>query len=769
MKKFDLRVPLFTVALFVSAFLLFWVEPLFTKSALPALGGSSRVWNTALVFFQAGLLGGYLWAHLLTRRLSLGVQVGVHLALVAAAVLTFPVLAPADLAAPAQEIPIPWFLGVCAATIGLPFLVLSATTPLLQSWFAALAHDDASDPYFLYAASNAGSLLALLAFPLLLAPRLALSAQGQIWEIGYGVFFLLAVACGGLAWWTGREEESGRSPETRSGRSMGTERAGGPAGGGVGGASADWPAGREPDRGDGDAAASPWRDRLAWVAFSFVPASMLHGATSHITIEIAAVPLLWVVPLALYLLTFVLVFGRREWIPHRWTVAVESHALLSVALLLFLPGLEQNYRWLVLVHLAALFVVSMVCHGELARRRPGAGRLTEFYLWLAAGGALGGAFNAVVAPYAFDTLVEYPLVLVLAAALVPTRQGSRGVDRADLVHPAVLAGVSLLPVLVIGSLVGDLPRWMEMGAWTVAAVGALSFSRRPVRFGLGVASLVALTVFLDLYDEDAIARDRSFYGTLSVQVEREPRAHRLLHGTTLHGAQVFTPELREAPAGYYSRRGPVGDVVEVLRGSSGVGTDDVGIVGLGAGAMTCYARPGERWTYFEIDPMVVRWARDTAYFTYLHDCGDEVEIVVGDGRRTLRDVEDGSLDLLVLDAFSSDAIPVHLLTQEAVELYRRKLAEGGVLLFNISNRYVELRHVLARLAGEADMVALTRGHGVPDDVAERRQIYGSRWLLVAADRRWGTWLAEGGWRQVNPEPGTPLWTDDHSNVLSVLK
>lgn len=736
MKRLDLRASLFALALFVSAFLLFWVEPLFTKSALPALGGSSRVWNTALVFFQAGLLGGYLWAHLLTRRLGLAAQVGVHLALVAVAVLSFPILAPADLTAPAREIPIPWFLGVCAVTLGLPFLVLSATTPLLQSWFSRLGHRDASDPYFLYAASNAGSLLALLAFPLLLAPRLALGAQADLWELGYATFFLLAGACGALAWWERRSAGSVDRP--RSSRS----------------------ADPEPSR---------WRRRLAWVAFAFVPASMLHGVTSHVTTEIAAVPLLWVVPLALYLLTFVLVFARREWIPHRWTVAVEPHALILVALLLFLPSLERNYPALLLVHLAALFVVSMVCHGELARRRPGPDRVTHFYLWLAAGGALGGAFNALVAPYVFDTLMEYPLILVLAAALRPTGKGSRGLERADLARPAVLAGVTLLPVLAIAWLPGDLPRWMEMGLWTVAAVGAFSFSRRPVRFGLGMAALVALTVFFDLYDEDAIARERSFYGTLSVRVERDPPAHRLVHGSTVHGVQVMTPELRNEPAGYYGRVGPLGDVIEVLRGPSEVGTDRVGIVGLGAGGMTCYARPGERWTYFEIDPLVVRWARDTSYFTYLHDCGDDVEIVLGDGRRSLGDVEDGSLDLLVLDAFSSDAVPVHLLTREAVRLYRSKLAEGGVLLFNVSNRYVELRHVLARAASEVDMVALTRAHGVPEEVEERRQIYGSRWLAMAGDSRWRTWLGHEGWREVDPEPGTPLWTDDYSNVFSVLK
>ncbi|MFW6010867.1 MAG: hypothetical protein ACOC9H_03000, partial [Gemmatimonadota bacterium] len=403
MNRPDLRAPLFTMALFVSAFLLFWVEPLFTKSALPALGGSSRVWNTALVFFQTGLLGGYLWAHLLTRKLPLGAQVGIHLALVAVAVLTFPVLAPPDLQAPAHEIPIPWFLAVCAASLGLPFVVLSATTPLLQSWFSELEHEHASDPYFLYAASNAGSLLALLAFPFLLAPRLALGRQGELWEAGYGVFFLLAAACGALAWWARRggrsRSEAEDSEPHRSGSGRSDARDSGAVA--VGGAVRPGSSTSGPD-------ASPWRERFAWVAFSFVPASLLHGVTSHVTVEIAAVPLFWVVPLAIYLLTFVFVFARREWIPHRWMLAVEPHFLVVTVMLIFLPSIEQNYTWLMLVHLGTLFVVSMVCHGELARRRPGAERLTDFYLWLAAGGALGGAFNALVAPYAFDTLIEYP-------------------------------------------------------------------------------------------------------------------------------------------------------------------------------------------------------------------------------------------------------------------------------------------------------------------------------------------------------------------------
>lgn len=772
-RQLDGPVLLYGVALLLSSFLIFWVEPLFTKSVLPALGGSPRVWNTGLVFFQVTLLAGYLYAHWSTRLMSARWQSVVQVTLVAAAVVGLPVLAPEGLSPPTDALPIPWLLGVFAVGIGLPFFALSSMAPMLQRWFSRLRHRDSGDPYFLYAASNLGSLLALLAFPLVLEPWLPLDRQSAAWGWTYGALGLVVVVAAAHLWLRspGPSREGALSPSER--RDAAAEE--GPR-------APDGADGPDRDREDGgrdldvaigggstpaDGPVSWWR-RLAWVALSFVPASLLHGVTSHITTDVAAVPLLWVVPLALYLLTFVLVFSRRNLLPHRWMLRIEPWFLVPLALLF--EVLAGAYGpWGLLFHLGAFFVVAMVCHGELARRRPDPLHLTEFYLWMSAGGALGGIFNAVVAPYLFEWGVEYPLMIAAAATLRPALEGSTRVTWRDVAWPAGLAVAVLIPSQLFGVRYFDLPRPAMWATVCVMTLAVFKFQYRPVRFGLGVGVLLVVAFTSLTESPDILARDRSFYGVLTVESEEEGRVHRLRHGTTIHGVQIVEPpDLRTEPLGYYDREGPVGQVFRAASDTTTPEMDRIGVVGLGAGALACYARPDEQWTFYEIDPLIVRWARDTTYFHHMSECAPDAEVVVGDGRLSLRDRPDDSLDLLVLDAFSSDAIPVHLLTREALALYLDKLSDHGLLLLNTSNRFVNLAPVLARLAEDAGVSARAQFYTPGPDTPHREHIYTSEWILVTPDSRWLTWLEGRNWSPIQTEDGVDLWTDDYSNVLGVL-
>ncbi len=748
-RELDASVLLYGTALLLSSFLIFWVEPLFTKSVLPMLGGSPRVWNTALVFFQVTLLAGYLYAHWTSRLLSVRRQSLLQVALVAAAAVSLPVLAPEGWSPPADALPIPWLLSLFAVGIGLPFFALSSMAPMLQRWFARLPHRHSDDPYFLYAASNLGSLLALLAFPVVLEPWLPLDIQNLAWGWSYAALALLVAAAAVYLW--------RRAPAANAASGSGApDSEAGAAAGGPGSTPRDGPV--------------SWRDRLTWILLSFAPASLLHGVTSHITTDIAAAPLLWVVPLALYLLTFVLVFSRRSPISHRWMLRIEPWLVVPLALFFEVMGAAYG-PWALVVHLAAFFVLAMVCHGELARRRPEAGHLTEFYLWMSAGGALGGIFNAVVAPYLFEWGVEYPLMIAAAASLRPVMKGADLVTWRDLAWPAGLAGAVLLPTHLFGIRYLELPVPLTWLIFLGLPVIVFGFRHRPVRFGLGVGVLLTVAFTALSASPDTMARARSFYGVLTVESEGDGRVHRLRHGTTLHGVQIVEPpELRTIPVGYYARGGPVGQVFRAANDPSTPAVDDIGVMGLGTGALTCYARPGERWTYYEIDPLVVRWARDTTYFHYLSECGRnvDVEVELGDGRLSLRDRPDDSLDLLILDAFTSDAVPVHLLTRESLDLYLDKLSDHGIVLFNTSNRFVDLTPVLARLAEDAGVTARVQYHTPGLEIPHRDHIYTSEWVLMTPDNRWLSWLEGRAWRPLQPEEGVGLWTDQYSNVLGIV-
>jgi len=764
----------FSVTIFVNAALLFTLEPMFTKMVLPLLGGTPSVWNTCLLFFQIILLGGYLYAHVAEERLGPRAQAGVHLALVALAAVVLPVAVPAGWQPPDGGSPVPWLLAALAVGLGLPFFALSAGAPLLQRWFARTSHPDAADPYFLYAASNAGSLVALLAYPLLLEPTLRLTEQSRAWAVGYGVLALLLVTCALLALGArARAEPVLGLAERAAPGAVRTYGLGAP------GAVAE----RSPALG--------WRRVARWVLLSFVPSSLLLGATAYITTDVASIPLLWVIPLALYLLSFVLVFARRRLFPHDLMLRAQAIVIAPLAVMM-LGGTTRPLWLLAAVHLLVLFTTAMVCHGELAATRPSADRLTEFYLWMSVGGVLGGAFNVLVAPALFSSVVEYPLVLVLACLLRPAAPpppaaadeplvgggGARPWWRRWRPHAAVLD--VLLPLLLFALVVAMfqpalLPGWFAggkvaggriIGAWGAAGVLCILFRNRPLRFALGVAAIIVggyvgrLTTV-----DDTLLRARSFFGVYKVRGDSTFRI--LVNGTTMHGAQLLAAKYRREPLTYYHREGPLGQLFASVMDARPARR--VAVVGLGAGTTACYARPGDQWTFYEIDPIVERIARNPRFFTYLRDCAPDARVVLGDARRSLVGAPDGGYDLILLDAFSSDAIPVHLMTREALALYLRKLAPGGLVAFHISNRHLDLRPVVTELARDA-RVAGAVGGDVQFTALQNRMLKStSSWVVVA--RRATDFAAvvrQPGWSPLPPRANVRVWTDDASDLVSVL-
>lgn len=856
-----LLVVLFATAIFLNAALLFAVQPMFTKMVLPLMGGSPTVWNTCLLFFQTALLGGYLYAHATTRVMSLKAQAGLHIALLLVALAILPIHIPAALATPSGSVlPIPWLLGVLAVSLGLPFLLLAAGAPMMQRWFAATRHRSAKNPYFLYAASNLGSFVALLAYPFVIEPRMGLSDQSVTWlEFYYALLGLIALCAIAVHFVRRRADHAENLAEvagegdamaaaaaataSEKGLSRLTEqhvdvqfaefddtatpaRAHGGAVGesdftsfpadeaaGFGHESAQQdPATEGPPPSTAAASLTPQREagrvkrpgafrgsvrrlvsenpaaetlvpppqavgvnptlipdrhwRLRWVLLAFAPSSLLIGVTTYLSTDIAAVPFMWVIPLAIYLLTFVLVFARRPLFGR----SVMLHAQLVLGLVLMIAiciGPGRRITTTAALHLAAFFATAMVCHRELADSRPRADYLTEFYLWMAFGGVLGGAFNVLFAPTLYTSLVEYPFALIIAFGLRP------GVSRTYGGWRAFLLDVSL-PALVGFAIWAALrwpsgPRsWGGYGTQTLlgaAAIAVAFFWKRPLRLALGAGAIYAATQVSDAMDSSIIVERRSFFGIYRVRQILEYKV--LQHGTTTHGGQSTRPERRLEPLTYYYKEGPLGQIFATVAADRPM--RNVAIVGLGTGATACYGRPDERWTYYEIDPLVQRIARTPQLFTYLRDCPPKLDIVLGDARLSLARAPDASYDLIILDAFSSDAIPAHLLTREALALYLRKLRDEGAVAFHISNRYLDLRPVLIAAATEARIPGVLgeKTIGTEDRV---RLHYGSRWIVMAKKPSTLAGLVKlDEWDPLPSSPAGRVWTDDYSDVLSVMK
>lgn len=746
---------LFGATLFVGAALLFWVQLFTSKMLLPVLGGSAAVWNTCLVFFQLTLLLGYLYAHAAARWLTGRIGVLVHPMLLLAAASVLPVALPDLGDPPSDHNPVLWLLKTLLVSVGPPFAVLAGTAPMLQAWFAGIGDRSSRDPYFLYAASNLGSIIALVSYPTVIEPYLRLADQSWWWTAGYTLLIGLTAACAGAVRmrlrarnrWQTSDQPVPESSVVRIG----------------------------------------WLLRARWVVLAFVPSSLLLGVTNYLTTDVAAAPLFWVVPLILYLSSFVLAFQRLVKLPESLTKRAQALLLVPLAVTLLTAAQVGAPIPLFALHLAAFFITALLCHQEVARLRPPARHLTEFYLLISAGGALGGIFNALLAPIVFTGVVEYPLVLVLACMLRPgllPRVGQRLAALTDIAFPA------LLLVVIIGLQRYTRLDFTDLGNTTrlvvviFIALVVFSFQRRPVRFGLGVGALIAGGVIIADSDQ-VLMHVRNFYGVLRVTATESPPTHVLYHGTTAHGSQSLDPARRLQPLSYYHPDGPLGQLFEAV-GGGGL-TNHVAVVGLGAGTIACYAHPGEHWTYFEINPAVVAIARDAALFTFLRDCPAKPTIVLGDARLSMTAEGDATFDMIILDAFNSDAIPVHLMTRDAVQLYLTKLRPGGLLVFHVSNRYLELAPILGNISGSLGLTARrwsdendsdntgseeennSGNAGSDEENAGTDQKDASEWVIVARRLEDLKAIAEDDrWEELTATPGQGVWTDDYSNVLGAL-
>ena len=729
----------FGLTLFLSAGLLFSVQPMVAKMLLPLLGGTPAVWNTCMVFFQGLLLAGYAYAMFISRR-SVGQQIVFQLVLLLLACVSLPIGLSAFWlnSVPSTSNPTVWLLACLAATVGLPFFIASSNGPLLQKWFSNTGLRSATDPYFLYSASNAGSFVALLSYPALLEPNFNLQLQSRIWAIGYLLLICLIAVCAFLLW-----RSRVRTVESESG-----------------GESVD------PDYATASVDDVPSTGkRLRWIALAFVPSSLMLGVTNYLTTDIASLPLLWVVPLAIYLFTLVLAFSRRQIISLR-SLTIVLPAITVLFLFVYFSGISLQPSLMVALSLVYFFVAALTCHTRVAALRPGAKHLTEFYLWFSLGGVLGGIFNALLAPLVFTSVVEYPLMVLLACLLLPAEPGEPGLVQLrwkDYAKPIVI----LIGTLVLGIAVNKLAPNSLPGLLVVLAlpmIVAYTSRRRPLIFVLCVAAVIVGSTVVNV-DSRTLHVERNFFGVLRVTSNDDDSMHVILHDTTLHGRQFTSKERRCEPLSYFHREGPLGHVFTAFRESTA--PRNVAVVGLGAGAITAHALPAEHWTYYEINPAVVEIARDKRYFSYVGECAQvPFNVVLGDARLRLREATDATYGLIVIDAFSSDAIPVHLMTQQALDLYLSKLAPDGLLVFHISNRNLDLKPVVADLARSRSLTAVYLGDPILDAVKAKDP---SAWVVMTRKERDAKGLAETPIASSLTADGKHLWTDDYSNILSVFR
>ena len=719
---------LFASVLCLNALLIFWVQPMFAKMVLPLLGGSPSVWTTCMLFFQAALLAGYAYGHAGIRMFGLRRHAMLHGVLVWVPLLLLPIAANQNAAA-ATDSPVAWLLQTMAWSVGLPFVVLASTAPLLQRWYSSLDNRSA-DPYWLYSASNIGSFAALLAFPILLEPAIPLGQQTAVWKIGYAIVAALLTVCA-----VSVLRRAPSSAEIR--RTEGTTEPAEPI-----------------------TAAT----RLRWLALSFAPSTLMLGVTTYLSTDVAPVPLLWVLPLACYLLTFIVAFGWYSDAMHTTMRRLLPSVLLPLVLLI---GSEAAAAlWVAIpMHVLGFTVLAMLCHGELARDRPGVHHLTEFYLWLAAGGVLGGVFNTLVAPQVFTSVAEYPLAIAFASLVcVPKEQFRVAIGNPRTMLRPAFAAV-LATVFLVSARLGGVARFPMMAVLGAPALIFWSGAKQDTaRFSAGIVGLLAALAIGNAIAPagggHVLYADRTFFGVYRVKTDTARHFVSLVHGTTTHGRQIVDDRTPE-PLTYFHRTSPIGQVFATLGGNA----VSVGVIGLGTGTLAAYAQPGARWTFYEIDAAVERIARDSRFFHYLEHCGAQCSVVLGDARLTLGGSQ-AAHDILVLDAFSSDAIPVHLLTTEALRAYETRLSESGVLAFHISNRHIKLAPVIARLARERGLTAVTR---LDKGVDAKNGFEASEWVVMARrPARLEALVADARWKPLVAD-ARPAWTDDFSNIWTELR
>jgi hypothetical protein len=739
----------YTAAVFLSALLLFGVQPMFTRMVLPRFGGSPSVWSVAMVFFQSMLLAGYAYAHVLTTLRQRYAAVAIHLLVLIGAASMLPLAIAQGWDAPlGTAAAVFWLLGLFAVSIGVPFFALAANNPLLQAWFASTGHHDARDPYFLYAASNVGSFAALLCYPVMFEPIFSLQTQNWLWSIGFLLLIVLIGSCGLLML---RVSPRAARLHVKS-----------------------------------TSVPSPsWTTIGRWIFISAVPSGLLIAVTAYISTDVAAAPLLWVIPLSLYLLTWVLVFQRRPLIAYRISLLLQPVAVAGIVLLLSYPRSLALFFTLTL-HLVAFFIIALTCHAELARSRPAPRHLTTFYVSLSFGGMVGGLFSGLVAPYAFSTIAEYPILAVLAVLCRPfTQEEWKPFSR--WLWPLALSyrpefNRSFWPIalpIALLLMVGSYDGFTFAGStdfFTIVVVTltivSMALLRDPPKSAFVVAVAFAVVFLYPTYGNQRETL-RSFFGVHKIFETDDGRYRVLLHGSTIHGAQLLETENGEPVAGspvpitYYHDNSAINQVIRAVREHKH-GPMRVAVIGLGTGTLACRIAPGEAWRFFEIDPTVIAIARDPKRFSFLSSCAPDVPIVLGDARLTFAQEPPQFYDLIIVDAYSSDAIPIHLATAEAMAIYKSKLAPHGVVMMHISNRHLDLKSVVEGIAAANRLKTWiwTNDNEKYDDA---NYVFTSDVAISAQDvDDLGALAHDKLWVLTAPNPALRTWTDDYSNIAGAI-
>ena len=718
-------IALFTVTIFLSASLLFFVQPLFAKLVLPVIGGAPAVWTTAMLFFQTVLICGYLYAHLLVRYVPIRWQLGVHLSFWALGLLFLPLAIPEGWVFDPNGPITLQTLGLFALGVGVPFAVLSANAPLIQAWYRRSGAPSGDDPYFLYGASNLGSMVSLLAFPLVAEPIFGATAIGQGWTIGFIAFGMCLMA---IAWtFFARKTDAATT------------------------------------RAHTHTSAKPiTADQVAiWLLLAFVPSSLMLAVTSKISTDMGTIPMVWVLPLALFLATFVLTFRTRAILPDPWLKALSGFSVVFLIYVFTTSALSTGKLVMVAALIFAFFAIALYAHRQLYLARPDAGNLTTFYLVMSVGGALGGLFNSIIAPTVFDTMREGSATVVMAA-IIPLF-----LNRPTL-SPTAARRIKALGALAAGLFLA-LAMLTSNASLLIGVAGAalglsLLLARPLVTFAVAMIAVTASGTFLQFNGAHFV--DRSFFGAHMVRDDHARGLRLYMNGTTVHGIQRLDDltAQRPVPLSYYHPELPM---AQVLQSDLARDASDIGIVGLGIGALACYRTPGQTYHYYEIDNMVDQIARDPALFSYMSACAGDQPTYLGDARVVLEGQDDLKMSVVVIDAYSSDSVPVHLTTTEAMQLYLDRTTEDGVVLYHISNRFYDIDVPLARSAAALGLKIWLHQEPLTKTQYLQGASASSVVMLARPDTDVESILKDGNWRAVQSDGGR-LWTDDYANPLSIL-
>ncbi|MBC6497566.1 MAG: fused MFS/spermidine synthase [Alphaproteobacteria bacterium GM7ARS4] len=749
--------------LFLSSFLLFAIQPLIGRMTLPLLGAAPTIWVTAVLFFQITLALAYMYVDIVTRYTSLSAQMSLHFSLMVAALLSLPlslgVLEDTETAV-ATSMPVLFLLQLYILAIGLPFFVNATTAPLLQKWFSYTRHAHARDPFFLYASSNAGSLCALVAYVVIIDPSLTIPEQSHVWSVAFIVFMV------GVAVFALFASTHTPLPPTYQQAQSPSQPAPPPS----------------------------ITQRMAWCLYAFLPSSLLLSTSVYITTDIAAIPFLWVLPFILYLLTFIIAFARKQRIGLRLILHLHTAFAILYALTRFANSLFDTILSIGIA-LGVLFSASLLCHHRLFNARPAPDYLGQFYVWLAVGGALGGLFNVVLAPLLFDSLIDYAIIIILICLFRPAqifqwRAQTTTAPSPPTPHHAlrlrlydVIIPLALCIILAIAIHHASLNSLVAQGfafarEQPVIAIPVIIWSlilismtaHRPLRFALTLACFAFPPFFETAHNVENVFEKRNFFGVYRIvkKTTEEGSLHLLRHGTTIHGGQWLDEEKRTLPAIYYEPSSPFGAIFRALRKHKEALS--VGVLGLGAGTIACYATDKDRFTFFELDPLVAQIAQDDSLFTFVRTCAPEARLQIGDARLSLQQEDDASYDLLIIDVFSSDAIPVHLLTEEAIDMYFQKLAPHGVMLFHTSNRYLDISLPLISYTASHN-IFYRQTHHIPTALSREKYAAetGSFVLMAQSDAFLGDSFTRSlRWEKIPPPPYIRPWTDNYANVLATF-